>query len=67
MVRTCSTEARRVCWEENARYEVAGELEKGRPKRRLMDAIREDMVSVGVTQQDAQNRELWKICCGDPS
>ena len=28
MVRTCSTEARRVCWEENARYEVAGELEK---------------------------------------
>ena len=33
-----------------------------------MDAVREDMAVVEVTEKDAEGRTKcrWKICCGDP-
>ena len=48
--------------------ELPGKRRKGRPKRRYMDAVREDMRVVGVTEEDAEDRTRWKrmIRCGDP-
>jgi hypothetical protein len=41
---------------------------RGRPKRRFLDAIKEDMRVVGVTEEDTKDRVVWRrmICCGDP-
>ena len=47
---------------------LPGRRRRGRPKRRFMDAVREDMSMVGVVEDDAQDRARWKrlIRCGDP-
>ena len=48
--------------------ELPGKRKRGRPKRRYMDAVREDMAVVGATEEEAQNRADWRrrIRCGDP-
>jgi len=48
--------------------ELPGRRQRGRPKRRYMDAVREDMQIVGIRVEDAENRERWKsmICYGNP-
>ena len=50
------------------RLEVPGKSRRGRPKRKLIDVVREDMWVISVTQQDARDRVKWKkmLCCGDP-
>ena len=58
------------CWENDADDGAARKEETGgggggggRPKRRFMDAVREDM-----TEEDAEERTEWRrrIGCGDP-
>ena len=41
---------------------------RGRPKRRFMDVVKEDMKLVGVREEDTGDRLRWKqlIRCGDP-
>ncbi|KAJ8363293.1 hypothetical protein SKAU_G00121240 [Synaphobranchus kaupii] len=48
--------------------ELPGKKRRGRPKRRLMDTVKEDMQAVGVTEDEAQDKNSWKqmIRCGDP-
>lgn len=48
--------------------EQPGRRKRGRPKRRFMDAVKEDMQAVGVTDEDAEDRAKWRraIRCGDP-
>ena len=48
--------------------ELPEERRRGRHKRRLMDVVKEDKKAVGVTEEDAVDRSLWKkrIRCGDP-
>ena len=50
------------------RIELPGKRKRGRPKRRLMDVVKEDMADVEVTEEDAEDRSNWrgKIRCGDP-
>jgi hypothetical protein len=47
---------------------LPGVRKRGRPKRRYMDNIREDMLEKGVTENDAKDRVKWRnlMCCGDP-
>ena len=47
---------------------VPGRRKRGRPKRRWLDSISEDMREGGVTEEEAQDRDVWrrKIRCGDP-
>ena len=47
---------------------IPGRRRRGRPKRRFMDAVREDMRVVGATEEDAEDRTVWRrlIRCGDP-
>ena len=47
--------------------ELPGRRKRGRPKRRFMDVVKEDMLVVDVTEEDAEDRERWKqmIRCGD--
>ena len=50
------------------RMELPGKRKRGRPKRRFMDVVKEDMAEVEVTEEDTVDRRNWrkKICCGDP-
>ena len=50
------------------RMEFPGKRKWGRPKRRFMDVVKEDMAEVEVTDEDTEDRSnwRWKICCGDP-
>ena len=48
--------------------ELPGKKKWGRPKRRFMDVVKEDMAEVEVTEEDTEDRNIWrwKIRCGDP-
>ncbi|KAK3529832.1 hypothetical protein QTP86_006912 [Hemibagrus guttatus] len=48
--------------------ELPGRRQRGRPKRRYMDGINEDMKLVGASVEDAEDRDRWRemICCGHP-
>ena len=50
------------------RMELPGKRKRGRPKRRFMNVVKEDMAEVEVTEEDAEDRRnwRWKIRCGDP-
>ncbi|XP_061605912.1 uncharacterized protein LOC133466337 isoform X1 [Phyllopteryx taeniolatus] len=50
------------------RMELPGKRARGRPKRRLMDGVREDIRAVGIREEDAGDRLTWKRMtrCGDP-
>ena len=52
------------------RTELSGKRKRGGPKRRLMDAVREDnvMAEVKVTEEDTEDRNNWRLTirCGDP-
>ena len=47
--------------------EPPGKRKRGRPKRRFVDAVREDTTAVDVTEEDAEERADWRrrIRCGD--
>ncbi|KAK3558446.1 hypothetical protein QTP86_018105, partial [Hemibagrus guttatus] len=46
--------------------ELPGRRQRGRPKRRYMDGINEDMKLVGASVEDAEDRDRWRemIHCG---
>ena len=48
--------------------ELPGKRKRGRPKRRFMDVVKEDMAEVEVTEEDTVDSRNWrkKIRCGDP-
>ena len=50
------------------RMELPGKRKRGRPKRRFMDVMKEDMAEVEVTEEDTVDINNWrrKILCGDP-
>ena len=50
------------------RMELPGKRKRGRPKRRFMDVVKEDMAEVEMTEEDTVDRRNWrkKIRCGDP-
>ena len=51
------------------RMELPGKMERGRPKERFMDAVREDMAVAEMTEEeDAEDMTEWrrKIRCSDP-
>ena len=46
---------------------LLGKWKVGRPKRRFMDAVKEEMKEVGVSKEEVHGRRNWrrKIRCGD--
>ena len=48
--------------------ELSGKRKQGRSKSRFLDALREEIAVVEVTEKDAENRTAlrWKIRCSDP-
>ncbi|MCI4385396.1 hypothetical protein PGIGA_G00049960 [Pangasianodon gigas] len=48
--------------------ELPGRRQRGRPKRRYMEVINEDMKLVGASVEDAEDRDRWRVMirCGDP-
>ena len=47
---------------------LPGKRRRGRPKRRFLDAVNEDMREVGVKETDVEDRKMWRmmIRCGRP-
>ena len=39
---------------------------RGRPKRRFLDVVKEDMEEVGAKEMDIEDRKMWMIRCGHP-
>ena len=68
MVWACEKKRGRVHWKKWLSMELPGKRGRGRPKRRFMDAIREDLEVVKIREEDALDRRKWKgaIRCGDP-
>ncbi|KAF7667879.1 hypothetical protein LDENG_00044320 [Lucifuga dentata] len=50
------------------KLELPGRRPRGRPKRRFMDVVKEDMKLAGVREEEAEDRVRWRqmIRCGDP-
>ena len=48
--------------------ELPGKRKRGRPKRKFMNAVREDTTAEEVTKEDAEERteRRRRIRCGDP-
>ena len=44
------------------RLELSGSRPRGRPKRRFMNVVKEDMKLVGVREEDVEDRVRW-LCC----
>ena len=46
--------------------ELPGKRKRGRPKRRFLDVVKEDMGEVGAREKDIGNRTVWRsiIRCG---
>ena len=42
------------------KIELSGKTNWGRPKRRFMDVVREDMAVVELTEEDADDRTKWR-------
>ena len=42
------------------RMELPGKRKRGRPKRRCMDVVKEDMAEVEVTEEDTVDRNSWR-------
>ena len=54
---------------QRTRRMVVGTRGRGRPKRRWMDCVREDLRAAGLTEEDALDRTSWRrrIHTGDPT
>ena len=48
--------------------ELPVKRKRGRPKRRFLDVVKEDMGEVGAKETDVENRTIWRnmIRCGYP-
>ena len=48
--------------------ELPGKRRRGRPKRRFVDVVKEDMGEVGAKETDVEDRKVWRmmIRCGHP-
>ena len=48
--------------------ELSGRRRRGRPKRRFLDVVKEDMGEVGAKETDIEDRMVWRkiIRCGYP-
>ena len=46
--------------------ELPGKRKRGRPKRRFLDVVKEDIGEVGAKETDVEDRTVWRkmICCG---
>ena len=48
--------------------DLPGGRKRGRPKRRFLDVVKENMGEVGARETDVEDRTVWKkiIRCGYP-
>ena len=48
--------------------ELPEKRKRGRPKRRFLDVVKEDMRKVSAKETDVEDRTFWgmMICCGNP-
>ena len=48
--------------------ELPGKRRRGRPKKRFLDVVKEDMGKVGAKETDVEDRKVWRmmIRCGHP-
>ena len=67
VVWTCHEERPRV-FRKTMEMELLRKRKRGRPKRRFLTVVKEDIGEVGAKETDVENRMVWRkiICCGYP-
>ena len=47
---------------------LSGKRRRGRPKRKFLDVVKQDMGEVGAKETDVKDRKMWRmiIRCGHP-
>ena len=50
------------------KMKLPGKRRRGRPKRRFVDVVKEDMGEVGAKETDIEDRKAWRMMehCGHP-
>ena len=43
------------------KMEIPGKRRRGRPKRRFLDVVKEDMGEVGAKETDVEDRKMWRM------
>ena len=43
------------------KMELPGKRKRGRPKRRFLDVVKEDMEEVGAKETDVEGRKIWRM------
>ena len=68
VVWTCHEKRPRVCRKKDDGKELPGKRRGGRPKRRFLDVVKEDMREFGAKETDVEDRKVWRkmIRCGHP-
>lgn len=51
-------------WEKDVEVAAARQEKSGRPQRRSMDVVKEEMKTVGVTGEDARDDPAWRTVKG---
>ena len=48
--------------------ELLGKRKRGKPKRRFLDVVKEDMGEIGAKETDVEDRKMWRMMrrCGHP-
>ena len=44
--------------------ELPGKRKRGRPKRKFLDVVKEDMKEVGAKETDIEDRKMWRMMIG---
>ena len=67
VVWTCHEETSGVC-RKTIEMESPGKRKRGRPKRRFLDVLKEDMEEVGAKETNIEDGKMWRmmIRCGHP-
>ena len=67
VVWTCHEKRPRVCRKKD-HGNLPGKRKRGRPKRRFLDVVKEDMEKVGAKEMDIEDRKMWRMMtrCGHP-
>ena len=50
------------------KVELPGKRKRGRPKKKFLDVVKEDIGELGARETDVENRTVWRnmIHCGYP-
>ena len=62
MVGSCEVSGQGLCGQNGLEMQLPGKTKWGRPRRRYLDVVKEEMQEVGAREDVVFDRSLWRIC-----